>query len=142
MKKQLFLAAALVLTLQACNRPDNKPRSEYIADNEEDDVDNTSRNARDSKFDTLTPADQSENKNDRVITQNIRRALISDDDLSMNAKNVKIMTINGIVTLRGVVDNNQEKSWIERKAKSTSGVKSVDNQLEVKSERGAAHYYN
>jgi osmotically-inducible protein OsmY len=142
MKKELFIAAAFSMILSACDRPDNQPKSEYLAEVEvEEDVENTGRNVRDRNSNTVTPANQSENEQDRTITQNIRRAIIADDDLSMNAKNIKIITIEGVVTLRGVVENNQEKDWIEKKAKSINGVKSVDNQLEAKTGQGA-YYYN
>jgi osmotically-inducible protein OsmY len=93
--------------------------------------DNTGRNVRDRSGDTKTPGDQSENEADRTITQNIRRAITGDDSLSTNAKNVKIITNDGTVTLRGPVKSEKEKTEIEAKAKQVAGVKSVDNQLEV-----------
>ena len=95
--------------------------------------DNTGRNVRDRNDATKTPMDQSENEADRTITQNIRQALTADDSLSTNAKNVKIITNDGTVTLRGPVKNEQEKTAIEAKAKQVAGVKSVDNQLEIAS---------
>jgi len=95
--------------------------------------DNTGRNVRDRNEATKTPADQSENEVDRTITQNIRRAITSDDSLSTNAKNVKIITNDGTVTLRGPVKSEKEKADIEAKAKQVAGVKNVDNQLEVAS---------
>jgi osmotically-inducible protein OsmY len=88
---------------------------------------------RDRNDATKTPADQSENEGDRTITQNIRKALTDDDSLSTNAKNVKIITNDGTVTLRGPVKSEKEKSDIEAKAKQVAGVKRVDNQLEVAS---------
>jgi hyperosmotically inducible protein len=95
--------------------------------------DNSGRNLRDRNEATKTPADQSENEADRTITQNIRKALTDDDSLSTNAKNVKIITNDGTVTLRGPVKSEKEKADIEAKAKQVAGVKSVDNQLEVAS---------
>jgi hyperosmotically inducible periplasmic protein len=93
--------------------------------------DNTGRNVRDRSGDTKTPGDQSENEADRTITQNIRQAITGDDSLSTNAKNVKIITNDGTVTLRGPVKSEKEKTEIEAKAKQVAGVKRVDNQLEV-----------
>lgn len=136
MHKELFLIGALSLTLVACNRPEDKPRSEF-AETETEEVENTGRNARDSDSNRMTPINQSENAADRTITLQIRQALIADNNLSTDAKNVKIITINGVVTLRGVVNNNQEKNWIERKANSVNGVRNIDNQLEVKNNQGA-----
>ena len=88
---------------------------------------------RDRGGETKTPMDQSESEADRTITQNIRKALTADDSLSTNAKNVKIITNDGTVTLRGPVKSEKEKADIEAKAKQVAGVKQVDNQLEVAS---------
>lgn len=93
--------------------------------------DNTGRNVRDRSGDTLTPGDQSENQADLTLTQRIRRELMADKSLSTDAKNVKIITINGIVTLRGPVNTVKEKSTIEAKAQSIAGTTNVDSQLEV-----------
>jgi hypothetical protein len=95
--------------------------------------DNTGRNERDRGGDTKTPGDQAENEADRKITQDVRRALTSDDSLSTNAQNVKVITDNGTVTLRGPVKSEKEKTEIENKAKQVAGVKKVDNQLEITS---------
>jgi osmotically-inducible protein OsmY len=95
--------------------------------------DNTAVNERDRGGDTKTPGDQAENEADRKITQEVRRALTSDDALSTNAQNVKVITDNGTVTLRGPVKSEKEKTEIENKAKQVAGVKKVDNQLEIAS---------
>lgn len=94
-------------------------------------ADNSGRNVRDRDNATKTAGDQSENEQDRTITQDLRKAVSSDDTLSTNAKNVKIITSDGTVTLRGPVKNQKEKADIEAKAKQIAGVKSVDNQLEI-----------
>ena len=94
-------------------------------------ADNTDKNDRDRDPAALTPGDQGENEADRTITQKIRQAVVANDTLSMNAKNVKIITNDGTVTLRGPVKSEKEKSDIEAKAKQVAGVKRVDNQLEV-----------
>jgi osmotically-inducible protein OsmY len=88
---------------------------------------------RDRNDQTKTAGDQSENEADRTISQNIRQAVTADDSLSTNAKNVKIITNDGTVTLRGPVKSEKEKAEIEAKAKQVAGVKRVDNQLEVTS---------
>jgi hyperosmotically inducible protein len=94
--------------------------------------DNTGRNVRDRSGDTLTPGDQSESQADRTLTQRIRKAVVADKSLSTTAKNIKIITNDGLVTLRGPVNNAQEKEKIEVKAQQIAGANSVDNQLEVK----------
>lgn len=93
--------------------------------------DNTGRNVRDRDDRNKTPGDQAENEADRKISQEIRAALTGDDSLSTNGKNVKIITSDGTVTLRGPVKDNQEKTQIETRAKQVAGVKKVENQLEI-----------
>lgn len=95
------------------------------------DADNTGRNARDGDGNTLTPMDQGESEADRTITQQIRKAVVDHDTLSTNAKNVKIITQNGVVTLRGPVKSPEEKAAIASVAQKTGGVKRVDNQIEI-----------
>jgi hyperosmotically inducible protein len=94
--------------------------------------DNTGRNVRDRGGDTLTPGDQSESQADRTLTQQIRKAVVADDSLSTTAKNIKIITNNGVVTLRGPVKDSDEREKIEAKAQQFAGTNKIDNQLEVK----------
>jgi hyperosmotically inducible periplasmic protein len=96
-------------------------------------ADNTGKNARDRQNSTMTPGDQSNAKADMAITQAIRKAVVADKGLSTNAHNVKIITKNGVVTLRGPVKTAEEKNTIAAKAEGAPGVKSVDNQLEIAS---------
>jgi hyperosmotically inducible protein len=93
--------------------------------------DNTGVNARDRDGNTLTATDQSERAADRTLTQQVRRAIVSDDSLSTDAHNVKIITVDGVVTLRGPVKSPQERSSIVAKANQVAGVKRLDDQLEV-----------
>jgi osmotically-inducible protein OsmY len=93
--------------------------------------DNTGTNVRDRDDQTLTPFDQSESEVDRSLTQRIRQAVVADDALSTNAKNVKIITVNGRVTLRGPVKSEQEKAAIAAKAQQIAGADNVENQLEI-----------
>ena len=92
--------------------------------------DNTKKNQRDVEHNTVTPGDQGENKEDLAITKEIRRKVMKGK-LSMNAKNVKIISVDGVVTLRGPVKSEAEKTTIAGYAQSVAGVKQVDNQLEV-----------
>ena len=95
------------------------------------DADNTKRNARDADGNTLTPMDQGSSDADMTITQQIRKAVVDSEHLSTNAKNVKIITQDGVVTLRGPVKTPEEKASIASVAQKTGGVKRVDNQLEI-----------
>jgi osmotically-inducible protein OsmY len=93
--------------------------------------DNTGRNVRDRSGATLTPGDQSESAADRTLTQRIRQAVVADDSLSMTAHNVKIITVNGVVTLRGPVNSAKEKATIDAKAQQIAGATKVKSQLEI-----------
>ena len=97
--------------------------------------DNSKSNVRDRDSATVTPMDQGESKADLGITQQIRKAVMGHKDLSMDAKNVKIITQDGVVTLRGPVKSAEEKATIADVSKKTKGVKRVDNQLEVAAQR-------
>jgi hyperosmotically inducible periplasmic protein len=94
--------------------------------------DNSRVNARDKGGNTLTPMDQGPSEGDRKITQQIRQAVVKDGALSFTAKNVKIITINGKVTLRGPVKTDAERASIEAAAKKIAGATQVENLLEVK----------
>lgn len=121
----LLLSIALVI---GCSK--NRSEDKQVSQNATE-PDNSGRNVRDRDDQTKTSGDQSENEADRTITQNIRQAVTADDSLSTNAKNVKIITNDGVVTLRGPVKTEKEKAQIESKAKQVVGVKRVDNQLEI-----------
>lgn len=95
-------------------------------------VENTERNVRDKDNTTLTPEDQKETKKDIKITSKIRQAVVRDKSLSVDAQNAKIITRNGVVTLRGSVASEAEKMKLQKIAKKTKGVVQVDNQLENK----------
>jgi len=102
------------------------------ADEKKPAADNTEKNERDRSGETKTPGDQSNTPEDLKITQSIRQAVVKDESLTMTAKNVKIITAGGMVTLRGPVKTAEEKMKIETLAKAVAGDTKVDNQLEVK----------
>ena len=95
--------------------------------------DNTDVNTRDRRGETSTTSDdQAERAVDRTLIQRIRQAIVADESLSTTAKNVKVMMINGVVTLRGPVHSLQEKGSIAATAQHIAGTNNVDNQLEIK----------
>jgi len=94
--------------------------------------DNTATNERDRSGETQTSGDQSNSSSDLKITQDIRQALVKDGELSTTAKNIKIITANGQVTLRGPVKTAQEKSKIDQLARSAASGAKIENQLDVK----------
>ena len=95
-------------------------------------ADNTEKNKRDQSGETKTPLDQSNSPEDLKITQDIRKAVMADGTLSMTAKNVKIITAAGKVTLRGPVNTADERKKISELAKANAGNAQVVDQLEVK----------
>lgn len=98
-------------------------------------ADNTAKNERDRSGETLTSGDQSNSPEDLKITAAIRRAIVGEKSLSVTAQNVKIITAEGMVTLRGPVNSAEEKAMIAKLAHSAAGEAKIDNQLEVKASK-------
>jgi len=94
-------------------------------------ADNTGVNKRDANDANPTADDQSQSSADLDLAKRIRQSIVADDSLSANGKNVKVVTRDGMVTLRGPVKNEQEKKSIEDKAAQIAGADKVSNQLEV-----------
>jgi len=95
------------------------------------DADNSRVNKRDRNSAALTPMDQGGSESDRKLTQQIRQELMKDKSLSFTAKNVKIITIGGKVTLRGPVKSDAERSAVEGAARRAAGSGQVESQLEI-----------
>ncbi len=93
--------------------------------------DNSGTNVRDRDPAAITAGDQSNSNDDLAITQEIRKSVVADESLSTNAHNVKIITGNGVVTLRGPVSSADEKARIAAKAQRVPGVRRVNNELEI-----------
>lgn len=93
--------------------------------------DNTKTNKRDREAGSVTADDQKMNKADRELAQKIRKAVNEDKTLSTYAHNVKIIVQDGVVTLKGPVRTDAEKTAIEAKATGIAGVKNVTNLLEI-----------
>jgi hyperosmotically inducible periplasmic protein len=121
MKRTLLVLACLSTVSLAAMAADDKTKP-----------DNTAINERDRSRETQTSGDQSNSSADLKITQAIRQALMKDSELSMTAKNIKIITDNGQITLRGPVKNAQEKAKIDQLARSAAGGAKIDDQLDVK----------
>jgi len=77
----------------------------------------------------LTPLDQGSSPSDVRITQDIRRALTRTNGFSVDARNVKIITKDGVVTLRGEVKNDSERAAVVAAARRTPGVTQIDEDL-------------
>ena len=121
MKRTLLVLACLSTFSVAAMAADDKTKP-----------DNTAINERDRSRETQTSGDQSNSSADLKTTQAIRQALMKDGELSTTAKNIKIITNNGQVTLRGPVKNAQEKAKIDQLARSAAGGAKIDDQLDIK----------
>jgi len=102
----------------------------YFTTNVFVDGDNTALNVRDRGGRNLTPLDQGNSQSDLDITAQIRKEIMAGK-MSINAQNVKVITIDGRVTLRGPVNTNEEKRQIGDIADRIAHHENVDNQLDV-----------
>src|SRR4051794_305517 len=80
--------------------------------------DNSAINERDKSESAITADQQKSNSSDTEITRRIRRDLTKNDKLSTYAHNVKIVTVDGVVTLKGPVRSEEEKSYIMKRAQA------------------------
>jgi hyperosmotically inducible protein len=95
-------------------------------------ADNTKVNERDRSQNEPTADQQKENRSDRDITQQIRQSIMKDKSLSTYAHNVKVVTQDGQVTLKGPVRSEDEKKAIEAKAAEVAGDGKVTSDLNIK----------
>lgn len=130
MKKQMILATCLILAPHLANAA-SEPAATEKPMVHDGDASNTGINKRDRDDSTLTPMDQMNNPSDLKITQEIRQALMKGE-FSMDARNIKVITRNGAVTLRGPVKTAAELEKITALVKAMPAIKSIDNQLQVK----------
>jgi hyperosmotically inducible protein len=94
--------------------------------------DNTKMNQRDRNPNEPTADQQQNNRSDRDITQQVRKAIEADKTFSTYAHNVKVITQNGQVTLKGPVRSEEEKRAVEAKAAEVAGDGKVTSELTVK----------
>lgn len=150
MRTALFASVAVIaLALVACGddgtktppTPKTTPTSEVAPtdkpvtttrDGQPVAADNSGRNARDDGS-TVTPIDQGMSEEDIAITQAVRKAVVAHKGLSINAQNVKIIAKDGVVTLRGPVESESERSTIIAMAEKVPEVHTVINKLEIAS---------
>jgi hyperosmotically inducible periplasmic protein len=163
MKKLIaFILPVLCMTLVACeqsrrddrnnannpnnpnyreeNRNPNDNRRVSIADMDDDsDNDNDYNSSDKNKYkDSDSDSDRDESQSDRALTQKVRQALLNDNTLSSTVKTIRISTDNGTVTLRGTVLTDSEKTRIANKVRMISGVKDVENDLDVNSSKSSS----
>jgi osmotically-inducible protein OsmY len=95
-------------------------------------ADNSKVNQRDQSKNEPTADQQKDNRTDQDITQLIRQSIMADKSLSTYAHNVKIITQNGQVTLKGPVRSEDEKQAIASKATAVAGENKVTDDLSIK----------
>ena len=93
--------------------------------------DNTKQNQGDASQGATTADQQKMNTADRNITKQIRASIFKDKSLSTYAHNIKIISQDGKVTLKGPVRSEDEKASIELKAVAVAGAGNVTNELEI-----------
>ena len=128
MKHAMRLLCALAIVLASLGlwaQQDQMPPADTAPDNSQ-------INQRDRTQGNVTADQQSNNRIDIELTRQIRRALVQDKSLSTYGHNVKIVSQNGVVTLRGPVKSDEEKQAIAAKAVEVVGsADKVQNELEV-----------
>ncbi len=122
----LASAAAVVLLSGSCVLPHSRAVAQNCASQTA--PDNSKQNVNHSD----TADNQSNAKSDRHITAKVRKAIIADKNLSTYAHNVKIITSNGAVTLKGPVKSDDEKQQVASDAASVVSADKVTNELTVK----------
>jgi hyperosmotically inducible protein len=95
--------------------------------------DNTKNNKGDNQKGAVTADQQKETAADREMAKKIRKSIASDSSLSTYAHNIKVIVRDGMVTLKGPVNTDAEKTAIGAKASDIAGADKVQNELTVKS---------
>lgn len=93
--------------------------------------DNSKTNQRDREKSAATADRQKTNAEDQELTRKIRSAVAADKSLSTYAHNVKIITRDGVVTLKGPVRSSEEKKAVLSKAREIAGEGNVTDQMDV-----------
>jgi hyperosmotically inducible protein len=122
----MLSGVSLFLVLGICATP--RPSSSAPQQKQSD---NTAMNKGDASKDATTADQQKMNPADRAITQKIRAEIMKDKSLSTYAHNVKVITQDGKVTLKGPVRTPDEKSSVEAKAATIAGDGNVTSQIEI-----------
>jgi len=126
----MFALFAVVLCCSGLSAAEDEtaPATEEVIEVKADD---TARNTRERVEGEKTPVNQNENKADLEITRKIRATIVDDKSLSTYAHNIKIMTQDGVVTMKGPVRTVDEKAAVEAVANEVAGKGNVKSQIEV-----------
>ncbi len=94
-------------------------------------ADNTRINQRDNNPEAMTADKQGQTKSDLEITQEIRKAIIADESLTVYAHNVKIITTDGVVTLKGPVTSIEERQRVADIASNIAGMDRIHDEMDI-----------
>jgi osmotically-inducible protein OsmY len=132
MKSILYLGILCLIGIAGCNeaKTPSIPATAGQGGTRTVEPTNTAVNVRDRTETAKTPIDQNENQSDINLTATIRKRVVGTE-MSTDAHNVKIISQEGHVTLRGPVKSPEEKAQIEAIARDVAGKEKVDSQLEV-----------
>lgn len=97
------------------------------------DADNTEVNERDRTTTAVTADQQNQNSSDLTLTQKIRQHIMKDN-FSTYGQNVKIITVDGLVTLKGPVRSQDEQNRIMKHARMVVGDSKVKNEMSIDTE--------
>jgi hyperosmotically inducible periplasmic protein len=111
--------------------PSSKAGPERMYQDQQPAPDNSKANQGDANKSAPTADQQKMNTADRATSKQIRSAIMGDKSLSTYAHNIKIITQNGKVTLKGPVRSDDEKSNIEAKATAVAGAGNVENLITI-----------
>jgi hyperosmotically inducible protein len=128
MKKSFPLLQLTVLAFAAITAPVMLAARPIPLQNQSTSADNSVQNKDQGK----TADNQSNAKSDRHITASVRKAIIADKDLSFYAHNIKIITINGTVTLKGPVKSEDERQKVLSDAAGVVGQSNIVDHMTVK----------
>jgi hyperosmotically inducible protein len=134
LRTSLVMAASLLaLIVSPAVRAEDANSVSDTTTNSNKDADNSQRNQRDRDNATRTPIEQGNSREDIQTTRQIRQSVVSGtNNFSIMAQNIKIITLDGRVTLRGPVKTDEEKSSIDAIAREIAGNANVNDLLEVK----------
>lgn len=127
--------ATMAIAAPLSAAPQEKPAPEPTAEKQQVPPDNSKKNKRDRDDKHLTPGDQGNSAADIKMTQDIRKEINQAKGITTNGKNIKIITIDGMVTLRGPVATAEQKQLIHDIAVKIAGPTKVHDQLEVKTSK-------
>ena len=133
----LIALSTIVLTAQPASAQSNANGALSPSSAADTPPDNTKSNQADPSNSAATADAQTNKSNDIDLTKRIRKSVMADKGLSTYAHNIKIVSVDGRVTLNGVVRSEQEKRALEMKAAAIAGKDNVTNDLKVAPNKGS-----